>query len=204
MTELAPSSAPCPSANEGSRDPTDQVRGSRLGSRSCDTDVVEYLTEKWGGTAHKRGDVDLLGRDQHGSWLWGAAGRRIELAGGAVFVTEQDALILIPDGTWWTCAWWLGHPEVDLYVDICTPSRWENDRVTQIDLDLDVIRFRDGRVEIVDGDEFDAHRVGFGYPEEIVEGAQAAADQVLELISCHESPFDGSAADGWIQRGRAL
>ncbi|MFZ0248478.1 MAG: DUF402 domain-containing protein [Acidimicrobiales bacterium] len=165
---------------------------------------MEYLTEKWGGRAHKRGTVDLLGRDHCGSWLWGAAGRRIELAGGAAFVTENDALTLIPNGAWWACAWWIGHPEVDLYVDICTPSRLEAERVTHIDLDLDVVRFRDGRVEIVDRDEFDVHRVAFGYPDEIVDGADRAAAQVLDLILGNASPFDGSAAHEWIHKARAV
>jgi protein associated with RNAse G/E len=165
---------------------------------------VEYLTEKWGGRAHKRGAVELLGRDQHGSWLWGEAGRRIELAEGGSFVTEQDALTLIPEDAWWTCAWWMGHPDVELYVDICTPSRWEGDRITHIDLDLDVIRFRDGRVEIVDRDEFEANLTAYGYPDEIIEGARDAAHQLLDLICRNASPFDGSATDEWIRKARAL
>jgi hypothetical protein len=42
-----------------------------------------------------------------------------------VFAAEHDILTLIPNDAWWACAWWLGHPEVDLSVDICISSRWE-------------------------------------------------------------------------------
>lgn len=52
------------------------------------------------------------------------------------------------------------------------------DRITYIDLDLDVIRFRNGRV---DRDECEAHRVAFAYADEIVQSANAAADRVVDL-----------------------
>jgi protein associated with RNAse G/E len=165
---------------------------------------VEYVTEKWGGNAHKSGTVRFLGHDQFGSWLWGPSGRHIQLGETGSFVTEQDAVILLPTAAWWACSWWIGHPEVEQYVDICTPSRREEDRITHIDLDLDVIRFRDGRVEIDDRDEFEAHLVEYGYPAEIVDGANAAAEEVFDLVSRKASPFDGSAAEQWVGKSRAL
>jgi uncharacterized protein len=119
------------------------------------------------------------------------------------FVTEQDAVFLIPDNAWWTCAWWIAHPEVELYVDICTQAQWEDGRITHVDLDLDVIRFLDGRVAIDDRDEFEVHRMEYAYPKEIVEGAESAADKVFALISGNESPFDGLAARDWVERARA-
>lgn len=164
---------------------------------------MDYLTEKWGGAPHKRGPLKPLGQDRHGSWFWGAAGRRIQLGEHGFFVTEQDAVLLIPDDEWWTCAWWIGHPEVELYVDICTPAHWEDGRISHVDMDLDVIRFLDGRVVIDDRDEFEVHRMEYGYPQEIVEAAESAADTVFALISRNESPFDGFAARDWVERARA-
>jgi uncharacterized protein len=165
---------------------------------------LEYVTEKWGGKAHKRGTVRSLGHDHFGSWLWGAAGRCVQVGATGSFVTEQDAVILLPSGAWWACSWWIGHPEVELYVDICTPSRWEGDRITHFDLDLDVIRFLDGHVEIDDRDEFEAHLVEYEYPEEIIDAANTAAEEVFDLVSRNASPFDGSAAEEWARTGCAL
>ena len=46
------------------------------------------------------------------------------------------------------------------YVNIATPATWDDERVTAIDLDLDVIRVaRDGRILIHDEDEFAEHAV---------------------------------------------
>jgi protein associated with RNAse G/E len=174
------------------------------GSPSWNTVAVDYLTEKWGGKAHRRGFVQYLGEDQWGSWLWGEAGRHLQIGGTRSLVTEHDDVILIPRQAWWACQWWLGHPEVELYVDIATPAQWLDDRVSNIDLDLDVVRFLDGRVEILDRDEFEAHRRDYEYPSVVVEAAKRAADEISAQLSQNVPPFDGSAAREWVKSVRDI
>ena len=101
-------------------------------------------------------------------------------------------------------SWWPGHPEFDLYVNIDTPAVWEHDRIMCVDLDLDVIRFVDGRVELVDQDEFDEHQVRYGYPPELVAAATKAGAEALDLVRRNVAPFDGSTAEAWKERGFAL
>ena len=163
---------------------------------------MEYVTSKWDGAAHKQDPLQYLGRDKYGLWLWGPAGRRHGLGERDFFITEQDTVVLIPENSWWTCAWWIGHPQVELYVDICTPAQWADGRVTHVDLDLDVIRFLDGRAEIADKDEFEAHRVKYGYPQEVVDEANSAAQEVFAMVSRNAPPFDGIAAKDWAKEAR--
>lgn len=47
--------------------------------------------------------------------------------------------------------------------------------MSQIDLDLDVVRWLDGSVEIIDVEEFEEHRVALDYPGELVAGAVDAS-----------------------------
>jgi len=164
---------------------------------------MELASEKWGGHPHYRGPMRHLGDDEHGAWLWGPAGRTIERGDGTVFTTEQDALILVPPGAWWQPAWWLGHPEIDVYVNINTPAEWSDGRVVAVDLDLDVIRFTDGRVEVVDRDEFEVHQVRYGYPAGIVDAAEAATAEAYDRVVRRAPPFDGAAAARWAERARA-
>src|SRR5262245_61044187 len=137
---------------------TDLARGSAGSGRACKADPMEYATEKWGGRPHYRGLVHVLGDDEHGTWLWGPAGRTIFRGDVPLFLTQQDALILLLPDTWWSPGWWIGHPETEVYVNIGTPPEWEDTRVSSTDLDLDVVRFCDGRLEIVDEDEFELHQ----------------------------------------------
>jgi protein associated with RNAse G/E len=168
------------------------------------SEPTTYATEKWGGHPHYGGLVYHLGDDAHGSWLWGPAGRTISRGTDTVFVAEQSALTVIVPGAWWAPTWWVGHPSVALYVNINTPASWDADRVSSVDLDLDVVRFIDGRVEIVDEDEFELHQRQYGYPADLVVAARRAADTAFDLVSRNEPPFDGHAADGWVVRAQAL
>lgn len=170
----------------------------------CESLGVELASEKWGGYPHYRGLVHHLGDDEFGTWVWGPRGRMIYRGDEALFPTETDALTVIVPGAWWAPAWWIGNPELALYVNINTPAERRGDDIVCIDLDLDVIRFTDGRVEIVDRDEFEDHRVRYAYPDDIVAGAEAAAAEVYELVIRNEPPFDGAAASMWIERARAV
>ena len=78
----------------------------------------------------------------------------------------------------------------EVYCDITTPARWEGDTVHIIDLDLDVVRRRaTGAVELRDEDEFEEHRAEFGYPEEVVGEARAAAEKLLVALGDGSEPF---------------
>jgi protein associated with RNAse G/E len=83
-----------------------------------------------------------------------------------------------------------------VYVDMTTPPSWDGPVVRAVDLDLDVIRMRNGWVVVDDEDEFAEHRVELGYPDEIVALAEASRDLVHAAILDEEPPFDGSH-EGW-------
>ena len=163
---------------------------------------MQFATEKWGGKPHYRGEVVHLGDDEHGRWWWGAQGRTIHRGEEALFVTAQDALFLAVPDAWWSPTWWIGHPEVELYVNIGTPLVEADGRVVSTDLDLDVIRWVDGRVEIVDQDEFEAHQRLYGYPADVVAKVAQVADEVHAAVLRGDPPFDGEAARAWVARAR--
>ena len=164
---------------------------------------MELATEKWGGHPHYRGEMRALGDDEHGTWLWGMAGRTVLRGHDLAFTTQQDVLILVPREAWWHVAWFLGHPEIALYVNINTPADRDGDRIVAIDLDLDVIRWHDSRVEVVDRDEFEVHQVRYGYPPDIVAAAEVATAEAYDLVVRERPPFDGTAARRWVERARA-
>jgi protein associated with RNAse G/E len=166
--------------------------------------ALEFATEKYGGHPHYRGAVHLLGDDEHGSWLWRPAGHTVFRGVEARFVTNEPALIVVAPDAWWSPSWYPGHAKVDLYVNIDTPAVWDDERIVCVDLDLDVIRFTDGRVEIVDQDEFDENQVRYGYPADLIAAAEHAAAAAFDLVQRNVAPFDGVAARHWMERGFAL
>ena len=154
---------------------------------------------RWPDTEHWQFRMRRLGEDEHGIWLWsllpgwpsdGAPSRRRCRSTPLVELITHDA--------WWSAIWNGGEARHAMYVDIATPARWNGDRVTLIDLDLDIVRYRNGDVALVDEDEFDEHRIALDYPKRVVDGARTAAAKVyLDVVAARE-PF-GDVAASWME-----
>jgi protein associated with RNAse G/E len=130
----------------------------------------------------------LLGDDEAGTWLALPPGRPVYRGSEVLFIAEDGGVVLVPRGQWWM-AWFPSGGPFQLYVDIVTPPSRADDTITMIDLDLDVVRWREGDVEVLDELEFQEHRVSFGYPEDLIAGAQQASVEVFEQVRAGEPPF---------------
>lgn len=100
----------------------------------------------------------------------------------------------------WTGRWWnviAGYDATtgDLtgyYCNVAKPPIWTEDgarRVAYTDLDLDLIVFPDGRVELHDEDEFAAYAAQYAYPAATVARAWQAVDDLRARIARRAHPF---------------
>lgn len=101
--------------------------------------------------------------------------------------------MLVPPINGWL-AWFPEFGDFDLYVDIVSGRTRTESAVTMVDLDLDVIRRRDGSIELLDVDEFELHQVELAYPERLIKHAELVAERVLKEVDAGAEPFGGSAA----------
>ncbi|MBB2890878.1 DUF402 domain-containing protein [Flexivirga oryzae] len=153
---------------------------------------------KFDGTPHWQADGLLLGVDEHGVWVGFPTGTHFERP-GAAFDMECDSVSLFPDAGFTPAFNDVSDPErVQVYVDTTTPPSWSRTehgwRVTMIDLDLDVVRRRNGFIYVDDEDEFLDHQKEFGYPPDLVEGAESTTRAVFTALRDARAPFDDS---GW-------
>ena len=65
-----------------------------------------------------------------------------------------------------------------------------------------MVRWRDGRVEVLDEDEFAEHQVQLGYPAELISQARQTCDWLVEAVSSRTEPF-GQVGAGWLARARS-
>ena len=161
---------------------------------------------KWGGQAHWEYDAVRLGDDEHGRWLGVEVGTRLSRP-GADFRTEQAFVVLVPTGDRFAASFYAPDddaPEtwVDTYVDVTTPPVWEGSTVRLVDLDLDVVKGRSGRVWVDDEDEFADHRVRFGYPDEVVRTAVSSCDRIRRAVESGAPPYDGRTSAHWLEELR--
>ncbi|MGB0101933.1 MAG: DUF402 domain-containing protein [Nocardioides sp.] len=168
-------------------------------------DAVRVVMTKWGDQPHWEFDANYLGSDEHGDWLGIPAGTPMSRPGATyVAPTRQVGLVpptggSAPERGWLATFHDVGGP-VQVYVDITTPPVWDGSVLRAVDLDLDVIRGRTGRVWVDDEDEFADHRIRFGYPQDVVAGAMASCDRVHALVATAAAPYDAPTARRWLAR----
>lgn len=168
------------------------------------------LTRKWPDAPHWEFDAVRLGSDEHGDWVGVPGGTWLSKPDRG-FPAWCDHVVLLPRDSWWVATLYGTDPvldaerPVDVYVDITTPSVWSpaGDRVSAVDLDLDVIRDPDGRAWVDDEDEFAEHQRLLGYPADVIEAARESCAGVLEAVTARRAPYDGSHLP-WLARLRAL
>jgi protein associated with RNAse G/E len=167
---------------------------------------ARMLFTKWGERPHWEFGAELLGRDEHGHWL-GLPHGSVVARPGATITTGEDQVVLVPDDAWVSTFYAAGGTGPwDVYVDVSTVPTHETSVglhvVRAVDLDLDVLRGRTGRVWVDDEDEFAEHRSRYGYPDEVVETALASCMRVHEALRLGVAPFDAATAASWLARLR--
>lgn len=164
--------------------------------------LVHIDFRKWMTTRHWQFDMYWMDEDEYGTWLWTPAGSAARRGYEEPRTFTHLNVKLVVPGQWWTAIWNDGG-KYDLYIDTITPPAWSGDRVTMIDLDLDLARQTDGTVTIEDEDEFALHQDIYSYPPYIIDKAQAVTTATKARVENHEEPFDQVGA-AMVARAQAL
>jgi len=144
---------------------------------------------KWGGVPHWAFDMEPLGQDAAGRWFGMRGGAPQQRGDEPPVALPHDCVLLVPSDGCYT-AFWNAAGTVGLYVDVTTQPVVNADTIDVVDLDLDVVRLRDGTIELIDEDEFELHQVRYAYPAAIIDQARSTADWLMRTISAGHELFD--------------
>lgn len=159
---------------------------------------VVFRWRKWDGSPHWEHEAVFLGSDRWGDWVGQHDGWR-SARPGLDLVSDGDNVTLIPPSGEYAATFNATHPRLAIYIDIAWDVRWEAGAPVGIDMDLDVVRARDGRgIWIDDRDEWDDHRVRYGYPADIVARLERVAVDLEREVTAETAPFDGATAARWL------
>lgn len=169
---------------------------------------LEFRWRKWDGSPHWVHDCVYLGHDRWGDWFGQPVGWK-SLRPGASFIAEAPNVTLMPPSGDYAMTVNRDHPyAMRIYIDIAWDLTWSDSRElvpTGIDMDLDVVRVDGPRgIWIDDRDEWEEHRVQYGYPLEIVDRLESLAVDLEQRVTARDAPFDDPTADEWLDRLAAL
>lgn len=150
--------------------------------------------------------VTPMGDDEFGTWFKADRGWVMSRPGRRVVVDNPSVWLLPGHGSY--LARFNGAlsdgalPRSDVYVDICVGRQQRGDEVRLTDLDLDVVRTQDGRVSLVDQEEFLEHIGAYGYSMDLVRAAVLSSDSVVISLALGREPF-GRAGRIWLNQAIA-
>ncbi|MET4922402.1 DUF402 domain-containing protein [Streptomyces sp. PSRA5] len=147
---------------------------------TADSNSVLVDIRKYDGSLSARWTATRLGEDEHGVWLGTARGIAVGSATGG-WTTRFAYVLLVPRDAWWTATFCVD-PGPEMYCDVCTEPEWNPDGTVlrTVDLDLDVVRPHGGEASVQDEDEFDEHRVLYGYPDDVIDKARRTCEWLME------------------------
>lgn len=182
-------------------------------SRPAPGTRLTFRWRKWDGSPHWVHDCVYLGSDQWGDWFGQREGWRSFRPGRDSAARGSNVSLLPPSGEY--CFTWNEPPAATrIYIDVAWDVRWQEGEPAGIDMDLDVVRrdpsgpYRDrdgvlrqpGDVYIEDQDEWDEHRVAYGYPPHVVERLEQVAVDLETAVRAEHAPFDAATAHAWLAR----
>lgn len=165
----------------------------RMNERS---DLISVVFTKWGGRQHWHFECGWLGEDEFGAWLAGRPGTRLQRGDEPAIIELPGFVQLVPCRGEWIAFFNAAGP-FEIYVDVTSTPVWTGGTVTCVDLDLDVVRRPDGKVQLLDEDEFIQHQIELKYPADTVRSARATAEWLLNAVAAGHGPFGGAGA-AWL------
>lgn len=156
---------------------------------------IRSESTKYDGSVHYEFDTYLIDHVDGRLRLWIPEGTPNDgYRGPAVFEADALAIFFPGDADRGFNAFLHALPypggEMVIASDMLMDAHLDGDTLRWIDLDLDVEVYEDGRVTLVDEDEFAEHQLRYRYPPEVIAAAEASAQTALQLARTGDAPFD--------------
>ncbi|KEZ50853.1 DUF402 domain-containing protein [Metabacillus indicus] len=112
---------------------------------------------------------------------------------GTTFTLPNDSLEFFSLKKGFTVAMEMENREiVSYYCNIAMPSVFENNHLSFIDLDLDLVKRLNNEWEVLDEDEFEINSYTYNYPPEFKDYVIQSLEELKGKIKREEFPFDGA------------
>ncbi|MFC5649819.1 DUF402 domain-containing protein [Paenibacillus solisilvae] len=114
----------------------------------------------------------------------------IQEADGKQWISRVPAVSFFIPGQWFNVVGLLEDTGLRYYCNIASPPFVQNEILTYIDYDLDVIVLSGGKPQVVDQEEYELHKTVYHYSQEVILKVMDGLEALLARISLRQAPFD--------------
>ena len=152
--------------------------------------TIRVVGEKYDGSPRDEWPAQLI--EERGTQL------RVNVPAGTEEIVHGHRRQVMQDsftGLFWTDRWYNVY-QIDrtegvlFYANVAMPCQFDGSVLRWVDLDIDIVYHVDGSIVVKDEQEFEEHVLLFAYPEDVVDRALEARDELLSLARAGEFPFN--------------
>lgn len=108
---------------------------------------------------------------------------------GRKWVTREPAVCFFYPDLWFNAICMIRKTGIHYYCNIASPSIYDGEAIKNIDYDLDVKVSPQGKITILDEDEYTRHSRKMGYGEKLDHVLHKEMNALIRMIENKESPF---------------
>lgn len=123
---------------------------------------------------------------------------------GRKWITKEPAICFFYPDKWFNVICMIRKGGVHYYCNIASPSLVDEEAIKNIDYDLDVKIFPNGKVMILDEDEYRQHSRQMQYGRKLDIVIHQGLQEVLNDIALQKSPFDKAEIGQLYEKYRCL
>lgn len=118
---------------------------------------------------------------------------------GKQWISKVPAVTFFIPHQWFNVVALIEEGGIRYYCNIASPP-FENEGVfTYIDYDLDVIRYPNGQVCVVDRDEYEYNRLAYHYSDIVEHKVSAGLESVMERLKQRQTPFEDDVVSWYFE-----
>ena len=116
------------------------------------------------------------------------------------WLTREPAVCFFYKKEWFNIIAMIRKAGIYFYCNIASPSIYDGEAIKNIDYDLDIKFYPNGYYEILDRNEYDAHKKIMSYPKEIDILSKSAINELIRIHKKRKIPFDPEKVDELYQK----
>ncbi|GAB4074406.1 DUF402 domain-containing protein [Barrientosiimonas marina] len=124
---------------------------------------------------------------------------RVRESDGSIWTTSEPAICYFHKNYWFNIIGMLQTNGIHYYCNISSPFLFEDGVLTYTDYDLDVQVYPDMTWELLDEDEYEAHKREMNYSDSLDRVLHRHKDYLLTWIKQRQGPFSHEFIEQWYQ-----
>lgn len=162
-----------------------------------DKKIIDKHIKKWitvqaykhDGLLHRQWSPAYLTIENDDYWAICSRASLVTESDGRRWMTKEHAVFLLFKHKWMNVICMMKEKGLCYYVNIASPTIFEDGYLKYIDYDLDVKLFPDGLIKELDEQEFERHVLTYGYSPELTNAIRKSMSEVKEAMKKKEFPF---------------